>query len=242
MTIAQDREVLLRFLQPWSAEIGETVLWQRHIMRARVPFPSPFANPPSVWVRNAASWGAGPDTVINRDRQLYGTICPGGGTADCQPAPPPWTPAGEVESVSPDSVTLTTFIYSVTYDGQMYWWPTHPDSARVAYTAVGLPSGAASVGRSAGGVDFAFSVSPNPARSIALFDIRQSTPAHATLSIYDIAGRCTRRFTILGSSGLARSIAWDLRDEAGARVHSGVYYARLQTVCGTRCKRFVVCL
>lgn len=67
---------------------------------------------------------------------------------------------------------------------------------------------------------------PNPFN--ARTEIRFELPAGGTyeLAVYDEAGRRVRTFRGLGVSG-RNEIAWDGRDDTGAEVASGVYFARV---------------
>lgn len=73
-----------------------------------------------------------------------------------------------------------------------------------------------------------FSIFPNPFRGRTLFRVSLPAPAEASLSIYDAAGRRVR--TLLDRSLPAgESIErWDGTNDAGARVPSGLYFARLR--------------
>lgn len=70
-------------------------------------------------------------------------------------------------------------------------------------------------------------VRPNPARSP---DIRWQLGRAGTvnLSIYDAAGRLVRELVTGPSSAGVHETGWDGRDRHGARVASGVYFAKLQ--------------
>jgi subtilisin family serine protease len=84
-------------------------------------------------------------------------------------------------------------------------------------------------------------VSPNPAAGIA--HIRYALPAtdaSAELVIYDVAGRRVRTLASgFGSVAAAGSLTWDGRDDAGRRLATGVYFARLRGRSGERTARIV---
>ena len=60
------------------------------------------------------------------------------------------------------------------------------------------------------------------------------------LAVYDIAGR--RRSTLLDRElpGGMTEVVWDGRDEAGARVASGIYFIRMSCSRGTRLSKVVL--
>jgi hypothetical protein len=70
--------------------------------------------------------------------------------------------------------------------------------------------------------------SPNPVR--ASLTLRYALPrqANVRLAIFDIAGRRVRELRSGTEPGGAHAIDWDLRDERGAPVGVGTYFARLE--------------
>jgi hypothetical protein len=74
---------------------------------------------------------------------------------------------------------------------------------------------------------------PNPASASTRFGLRALGGEPARLEIYDVRGRRVRSLWNGENGGQAeRLIPWDLRDERGRDVVSGLYFARL-TVSGT---------
>ncbi len=75
---------------------------------------------------------------------------------------------------------------------------------------------------------------PNPFtdRTVISFRVPESLPASAPLSleIYDVRGHRLRSFEVMREPGV-RGVTWDGRDSSGARMPSGVYFARVR--CGT---------
>jgi flagellar hook assembly protein FlgD len=82
----------------------------------------------------------------------------------------------------------------------------------------------------------ALSGHPNPFREGTNIGFSLAKPSAVTLEIYDLAGRKVRSL----ESGDLRAgdhlIRWDGRNEAGRRVASGVYFARLQSSFGVESK------
>src|SRR5262245_60999694 len=82
--------------------------------------------------------------------------------------------------------------------------------------------------------------SPNPARGAARLDITLATSAQVDVSVFDAAGRQIR---VLARGTLAEGrhpLAWDARDERGARARAGVYFVRASDGSETRTQRLVI--
>jgi hypothetical protein len=70
-------------------------------------------------------------------------------------------------------------------------------------------------------------VSPNPTRGPTNLRFSLDSPASLKLNIYDISGRLVRSLSDAYRSAGSHEIEWNLRDGAGRKVSSGVYFARL---------------
>jgi hypothetical protein len=68
------------------------------------------------------------------------------------------------------------------------------------------------------------SAGPNPTREQTTLRFALSAGSTGRIEIFDVAGRTVR---LLEARAAAGSVTWDGRDEAGAAVPGGVYYARL---------------
>jgi uncharacterized membrane protein len=68
---------------------------------------------------------------------------------------------------------------------------------------------------------------PTPGAASFSFDLRRRGPV--LLTIHDISGRVVRRLPAGELQPGRHELAWDGRDEGGARVATGVYYTRLET-------------
>jgi uncharacterized membrane protein len=80
---------------------------------------------------------------------------------------------------------------------------------------------------------------PNPSASSMRLDFSVAAASSADLTIFDSAGR---RVTTLLHTDLSpgpRSVIWDGREQSGARVRAGIYFARLTTQHGTVSRRLV---
>ncbi len=70
---------------------------------------------------------------------------------------------------------------------------------------------------------------------------RLPTPAQVDLAIYDPAGRRVRGIDAnLERPAGSHSVSWDCRDDAGRRLRSGVYFARLRAGRETRIRPIVL--
>lgn len=82
--------------------------------------------------------------------------------------------------------------------------------------------------------------SRNPARGAAdlRFDLAQ--PGRVRLAIYDVAGREVRRLLDAERAAGQHTVAWDGQDDAGRRLPSGVYFARLTRAAAVEGQRIVL--
>jgi hypothetical protein len=70
--------------------------------------------------------------------------------------------------------------------------------------------------------------SPNPARGSLTLRYALPRQALVRLAVFDIAGRRVRELRSGTEPAGAHAIDWDLRDERGAPVGAGTYFARLE--------------
>lgn len=78
------------------------------------------------------------------------------------------------------------------------------------------------------GEGLAFSNGPNPARHGGTLRFRLPARAAVDLSLFDVAGRRVARLAHGRLDAGEHAVAWARRDDAGRRVPSGVYLARLR--------------
>jgi hypothetical protein len=69
---------------------------------------------------------------------------------------------------------------------------------------------------------------PNPARDRMTLPFSLPRPAHARLAVYGVDGRLVRLLAAGALPSGRHEAAWDLTDEHGAPVKSGVYFAQLE--------------
>ena len=83
---------------------------------------------------------------------------------------------------------------------------------------------------------------PNPAHGASRFDFTLARAGRASLELLDVTGRRVRTLADGEYGAGPQAIAWDGRDQVGARVAPGIYHARLVTEQGTFTRRFAVVL
>ena len=69
---------------------------------------------------------------------------------------------------------------------------------------------------------------PNPSRGTLMFTVESGRAGPETLTVLDVLGRTVRRFAESRTAPGLHTIAWDGRNEAGAKVPPGMYLARLE--------------
>jgi hypothetical protein len=79
---------------------------------------------------------------------------------------------------------------------------------------------------------------PNPARQEVRFEVLTSSEFPAEWSVFDAGGRRIYGESLTLGAG-PRSVGWDLRDNTGRTVPSGVYFVRLNTREGSAVRRVV---
>jgi hypothetical protein len=79
-----------------------------------------------------------------------------------------------------------------------------------------------------------------PARSAVEFRLALPRAARVDLAIYDAQGRVVRELVGGWREAGVYPVRWDMRDEAGARAPSGVYFARLGAGGLERMRRIVM--
>jgi len=131
------------------------------------------------------------------------------------PAP---KPAGSAESfLITNLVAGTGYYYAIKTADEAANWSNLSNIAHSVADNVGV------------GTPLAYRLSgpwPNPARAWARWSYSLAATGAVELVAFDIAGRRVRRIsTGLRAAGQGE-IAWDLRDDAGARVAPGVYLVR----------------
>jgi hypothetical protein len=120
------------------------------------------------------------------------------------------------------STNFTSFTDWCSFPDNSIWIQLDADCC--AATGVGRGPGAA---LDAGGL--ALRASPNPFSGHATLEFAMAAPGRAVLEIFDASGRRVRRLAEGEFTAQVHRVAWDSRNDAGTRVASGAYFARLTT-------------
>lgn len=81
---------------------------------------------------------------------------------------------------------------------------------------------------------------PNPVAGATRFAFALPTAARARLALFDAAGRRVRTLLDADLPAGSHDARWDARDDAGAPVHAGLYWARLESEGRVAVRRVVV--
>jgi Subtilase family len=214
------------FVQNWQGLPSGLYKAFRHTMQVTRPFGTGYIAPPTVWVRAATSMGASfIPNPLNADNLTR------------------WIPAAWTTGVGTSNATFNTYVFNLQPygGGAQGWWPTTPAGAQLSYTAVG-PVSTLDVDNSVTPNAIEFGFRPNPAGlgSMGRFRIGVSIDSEVELKVFDLVGRRVR--TLASGPHLAgiREIVWDLRDDVGNAVGSGVYLAQLRTTASRKVMKVVV--
>jgi Secretion system C-terminal sorting domain len=123
---------------------------------------------------------------------------------------------------------MRTYVYDLSGPG---WFPTTPENARMAWTAVGLTS-LTGVSTGASQLSLRTWVTPNPASGSCALGFSLPTPGKVALSVFDAQGRLVRQLVVAYRGKGTHSAIWDLRDLDRRPVASGVYFYRLRSNSG----------
>jgi hypothetical protein len=117
----------------------------------------------------------------------------------------------------------------------------------IAYARFESPSGryeavylARAVGTSVPGMLELSSVTPNPGRGDVTFTITLKARGEARLALYGIRGNLVRTLARGTQAAGPSAFVWNRRDDAGRRMPSGVYLARLEGLGETHTSRVVL--
>lgn len=81
---------------------------------------------------------------------------------------------------------------------------------------------------------------PDPAHGMTRLDYALPRAGRVRLAVYDAAGRRVRRLLDGFEAAGARAVTWDCRDDAGRRLPTGAYFARLEAIGSARVRKVIV--
>jgi hypothetical protein len=132
---------------------------------------------------------------------------------------PPPAPAGTKQSVSISGLTINTLYYFAikSADERGNWSKMSNVVTRVVGGAVGVGDG----------VTLRFTAPwPNPCRNYASFSMGLPQTAEVSVEAYDIAGRHVRTLASGSHPAGEGTLVWDLRDDGGRALNTGMYLVR----------------
>lgn len=180
-------------------------------------FGAGYISPPAVWIRSSGSMGWDDVTTFDYHQDVM------------------W---GRVDSgtLTSTSATFETYVYRIAGTPEL-WFPCPPESARVAYTTVGLSPGAVAV-EPREVQSLALRLNPNPAIGGLAIEFTMPADAVARLDVLDLAGRVVATLAHRElKSGMHRFV-WDGKGRSGGRSAAGVYICRLRIAGRNEVKKF----
>ncbi len=138
----------------------------------------------------------------------------------------------------PGSGWLLTAAWDIDQDGVIVGEGVRPDGRTRAFLLA--PAANTSVpGNRAAALRFA-GMTPNPVRGQARLAFELPRPGRVKLVVHDLSGRAVRALATGWFGSGPQFVTWDGRDDRGAALAQGAYYARLLTDAGELTRRFVV--
>lgn len=86
----------------------------------------------------------------------------------------------------------------------------------------------------------ALSAGPNPARGSVALTLALPRESDVRLRVHDLQGRAVRTLVAGREPAGSRTVHWDGRDDAGARLAPGAYVVRLESAMGSQARRVVL--
>jgi hypothetical protein len=134
-------------------------------------------------------------------------------------------PGGECLSRTQTDAEFVTYVYKVHYASQDVWVPARVESAAVAYSSVGTPTGNVAVGDQVPNGDRGVRFGPNPLAGGGFVRFVMPQVGGASFDVYDLRGQLIAHMVGQCAPGQPCEIA--LRSGwSGGRLHPGVYLLR----------------
>lgn len=121
--------------------------------------------------------------------------------------------------------------------GYMVWWQ---NAAYVYLYGGGMLSAQPSESEPQSSPDFSMALVENPIRSGATIRYSLAEAGEVSIQLYDLSGRLVRTLERGQHQAGQRTVSWNVRDEGGMRVRSGMYFVRLQFGAQAITKKIVV--
>jgi len=122
-------------------------------------------------------------------------------------------------------VTVVRFLPGLQfYNAGLY---VNPVLASNAVVGIGITP-PVNVGPSPASDQLRLRITPNPARSGAVFTLEADRPGRQRVAVFDLRGRVVRAFDDSATTAGVRMVAWDGRDGAGHAVAAGIYIVKFE--------------
>jgi len=194
----------------------------RHKMRGTAQFNAGFQFSPNLWVRASGSFGWKDTLTFDYNYEVN---------------------TDSILSWSATSATFQTYVYRIIDPADLThalgWFPKPPDSAVVAFTALGY-SALADVELPASQRFLSIHTWPNPAASRISLDLTLPSRGWLRAAVLDVSGR---RMTQLADGNFeqgTRHLQWDGRSDRGERCAAGVYFLQVEFAGRSATRRFVL--
>lgn len=160
----------------------------------------------------------------------------------------PGTPAGVVHPLPPGNPKIGTWVYPDANEAQILAGLTYVNIHSTSFAGgeirgqilpMSPATGVEVLGADSGTLSLTTAPNPVPNGTTVALLYRLPSPGEVSVTIHDVTGRVVRTIDTVESNG-AGILAWDTRDQGGAPVSAGVYFARLAGSAGQETRRIVV--
>ena len=193
-----------------------------------------FLGTPMAWLRQAASYGADQGPV---DEFIYYSPAAAGNN---NPDINPWDPKTWLVSVNGTQAVFETCVYdlrNVLGGGHYKWWPCSPQQVVFNWSA----AGPVLVGvNGEGGAAASLRMVPNPTSEHVSLSGALLAGNHSLVTVHDLNGRLIATLRDGATSPSSDRLTWDLRDQHGRRVPTGLYFVRVRGPNTATCEKILV--
>ena len=125
------------------------------------------------------------------------------------------------------AATFETFVYRVGGTAQL-WFPCRPDSARVAYSTVGVTDSFVVGIETHETSPLALRIGPNPTGGRLSINFWMPLSARVLVDVVDVAGRVVATVVDRDLEGGTHRLWWEGKSKTGERSPAGIYLCRLR--------------